>query len=156
MRIESAGAAVLTIAILGTANGHSAHQGLAPRLADEQVLREYTGVYRWDDNAVVYLQMWNEFSGFDKPSQLVAFDESGDVRGPQGRWSPRLHPHRVAERQPSAVRGKSREQRRDAFAAAHRSGIFLDGSGMARENDPRPRRDRGSVTASIPVQESAV
>jgi len=80
MRIESTGAAVLTIAILGTANGHSAHQGLAPRLADEQVLREYTGVYRWDDNAVVYLQMWNEFSGFDKPSQLVAFDESGDVR----------------------------------------------------------------------------
>jgi len=98
MRIESTGAAVLTIAILRTANGHSAHQGLAPRLADEQVLREYTGVYRWDDNAVVYLQMWNEFSGFDKPSQLVAFDESGDVRGPQGRWAPRLHPHRVAER----------------------------------------------------------
>ena len=46
---------------------------------DEKVLREYAGVYRWDANAFVYLQMWDEFSGFGKP-QLVAFDESGEVR----------------------------------------------------------------------------
>jgi hypothetical protein len=38
-----------------------------------------TPVYRWESTALVYLQMWNEFSGFDKPGQL-AFDESGDVR----------------------------------------------------------------------------
>ena len=38
-----------------------------------------TGVYQWGPNAFVYLQMWDEFSGFGKP-QLVAFDESGDVR----------------------------------------------------------------------------
>jgi hypothetical protein len=46
---------------------------------DEKVLREYAGVYRWDANAFVYLQMWDEFSGFGKP-QLVAFDETGEVR----------------------------------------------------------------------------
>ncbi len=47
---------------------------------DEKALREYTGVYRWSPDAFVYLQLWNEFTGFDKPSPLVAFDESGDVR----------------------------------------------------------------------------
>ena len=54
---------------------------------DEKVLREYTGVYRWEPNVFVYLQMWNEFTGFDKPGELVAFDESGEVRTlyPTGR-----------------------------------------------------------------------
>ena len=47
---------------------------------DENVLREYTGVYRWGPDAFVYLQLWNEFTGFDKPGQLVAFDESGVIR----------------------------------------------------------------------------
>ena len=46
---------------------------------DDRALREYAGVYQWGPNAFVYLQMWDEFSGFGKP-QLVAFDESGDVR----------------------------------------------------------------------------
>jgi hypothetical protein len=43
-------------------------------------LSEFTGVYAWEPNAFVYLQMWDEFAGFGKPRQLVAFDESGDVR----------------------------------------------------------------------------
>ena len=47
---------------------------------DWKVLREYAGVYQWQPNGFVYLQLWNELSGFDKPSQLVAFDESGEVR----------------------------------------------------------------------------
>jgi hypothetical protein len=47
---------------------------------DENVLREYAGVYQWNPNAFVYLQLWNEFSGFAKPSQLIAFDESGELR----------------------------------------------------------------------------
>ena len=47
---------------------------------DEKVLREYTGAYRWQPNAFVYLQLWDEYSGFGKPRQLVAFDESGEVR----------------------------------------------------------------------------
>jgi pimeloyl-ACP methyl ester carboxylesterase len=49
------------------------------QLVDERALREYTGVYQWAPDAFVYLQMWDEFSGFGKP-QLVAFDETGDVR----------------------------------------------------------------------------
>ena len=56
-----------------------AAQAPAVRPADEQALREYTGVYRWAPNAFVYLQMWEEGSGFGKPT-LVAFDESGEVR----------------------------------------------------------------------------
>ena len=53
----------------------------APRVitVDESVLREYTGVYQWEKNGFVYLQMWDEFSGFGKPA-LVSFDESGEVR----------------------------------------------------------------------------
>jgi pimeloyl-ACP methyl ester carboxylesterase/SAM-dependent methyltransferase len=47
---------------------------------DEQTLREHAGVYQWAPNAFVYLQLWNEFVGFDKPAQLVAFGESGQVR----------------------------------------------------------------------------
>src|SRR5258708_34765627 len=54
-------------------------QGPVIRSLDEQALRAYTGVYRWQPDAFVYLQMWEEFSGFGKP-QLVAFDEAGDVR----------------------------------------------------------------------------
>jgi uncharacterized protein len=50
------------------------------RSPDEGALREYTGVYQWGPDAFVYLQLWHEFVGFDKPPQLVAFDESGDVR----------------------------------------------------------------------------
>jgi pimeloyl-ACP methyl ester carboxylesterase len=80
MRLGVGLGTVLTIAILGTAIGHMARQAPAVRPVDEKVLREYAGVYRWEADTFLYLQMWNEFSGFDKPSQLVAFDESGDVR----------------------------------------------------------------------------
>src|SRR6059058_3896111 len=57
----------------------SARQAPTVHAVDESALREHTGVYQWGPNAFVYLQMWDEFSGFGKP-QLVAFDESGDVR----------------------------------------------------------------------------
>ncbi len=58
---------------------------VAPQIAvvssmDQNVLREYAGVYQWQPNGFVYLQLWNELSGFDKPSQLVSFAESGEVR----------------------------------------------------------------------------
>lgn len=46
----------------------------------ETALREYAGVYRWSPDAYVYLQLWDEFTGFGKPRELVAFDESGEVR----------------------------------------------------------------------------
>ena len=62
--------------LLGTMITRAAHQTPAVRAVDENALREYTGVYQWGPNAFVYLQMWEEFSGFGKP-RLVAFDESG-------------------------------------------------------------------------------
>ena len=52
----------------------------AVRSVDDATLREYAGVYQWGPDAFVYLQLWNEFTGFDKPGQLVAFDESGEIR----------------------------------------------------------------------------
>ena len=69
----------MIVALLGALIAISARQTPIVQPVDEKALREYTGVYQWGPNAFVYLQMWDEFSGFGKP-QLVAFDESGDVR----------------------------------------------------------------------------
>jgi len=44
---------------------------------DEKTLREYAGAYQWGPDAFLYLQLWSEFTG---KNELVAFDESGDVR----------------------------------------------------------------------------
>src|SRR5207253_8910967 len=71
--------ATVASVLLGGMAALSAPQTPAVRSVDEKVLREYTGVYRWAPNAFVYLQMWEEFSGFGKP-KLVAFDESGEAR----------------------------------------------------------------------------
>jgi pimeloyl-ACP methyl ester carboxylesterase len=46
---------------------------------DSAALRLYSGVYQWSPTAYIYLQPWEELTGFGKP-MLVAFDESGDVR----------------------------------------------------------------------------
>jgi hypothetical protein len=70
------GAAVAT-ALVGVVIARSALQTPAVRSVEEKVLREYTGVYRWEPDAFVYLQIWNELTG---TNQLVAFDESGEVR----------------------------------------------------------------------------
>lgn len=73
--------AVLVAAVAGGAVvGRNHLQAPAVRTVDENALREYTGVYRWGPDAFVYLQLWHEFTGFDKPGQLVAFDESGVIR----------------------------------------------------------------------------
>jgi pimeloyl-ACP methyl ester carboxylesterase len=71
--------ATIVAALFGGLIAISARQTLVVRPVDEKTLREYTGVYQWRPNAFVYLQMWEEFSGFGKP-KLVAFDESGEVR----------------------------------------------------------------------------
>jgi pimeloyl-ACP methyl ester carboxylesterase len=65
---------------LATVVDRSAPQTSAVPQVEEATLRGYTGVYQWEPNAFVYLQLWNEFSGFDQPGQLVAFDESGEIR----------------------------------------------------------------------------
>jgi pimeloyl-ACP methyl ester carboxylesterase len=73
--------AASVIAFASMAAGPGDRQAPAVLTVDAAVLREYTGVFRWDDDKTfLYLQMWDEFSGFGKPAQLVAFEESGDVR----------------------------------------------------------------------------
>ena len=49
----------------------------AVRAVGEEALREYAGAYQWRPDAFLYLQLWSEFTG---TNQLVAFDESGEVR----------------------------------------------------------------------------
>ena len=70
---------VATIAaiLLGTRIACSTSQTASARAPDEEALREYCGTYRWEDGGFLYLQLWNEFTG---TNQLVAFDESGEVR----------------------------------------------------------------------------
>jgi pimeloyl-ACP methyl ester carboxylesterase len=70
------GATVATV-VLGSLVARSALQTPAVRSVDEKVLREYAGVYQWDPNAFVYLQMWSEFA---TTHHLGAFDESGELR----------------------------------------------------------------------------
>lgn len=70
------GATVVTV-ILGVFIARWALQSPPLRSVDETILREYVGAYQWNPNAFVYLQLWNEFTG---ENQLVAFDESGEVR----------------------------------------------------------------------------
>jgi uncharacterized protein len=63
-------------AFVGALMAHAALQTPPVRPVDPTVLREYAGVYQWEPDAFVYLQIWDDF----KPGQLVAFDESGEVR----------------------------------------------------------------------------
>jgi pimeloyl-ACP methyl ester carboxylesterase len=71
--------ALAATALLVIVTARPALQTPAVRSVDEKALREYAGVYRSDTNTFVYLQMWEEFSGFGKP-KLVAFEESGETR----------------------------------------------------------------------------
>jgi pimeloyl-ACP methyl ester carboxylesterase len=71
--------AAIVVALFGGLVAMSARQAPVVQPIEERALREHAGVYQWGPNAFVYLQMWDEFSGFGTP-QLVAFDESGDVR----------------------------------------------------------------------------
>src|SRR5215471_18295745 len=68
------------MAFCGVLAGSAALYAQTIKDIDAKALREYAGVYRWGPNAFLYLQTWDEFSGFGKPRQLVAFDESGEVR----------------------------------------------------------------------------
>ncbi len=83
MGARTRSAAAIGAGILAALSGGlvaiSPRQAPVVRPLDEPALREHAGVYQWEPNAFVYVQMWDEFSGFGKP-QLVAFDESGDVR----------------------------------------------------------------------------
>jgi pimeloyl-ACP methyl ester carboxylesterase len=52
-------------------------QGPTIKAVGEEALREYPGVYQWGQDAFLYLQLWGELTG---TNQLVAFDESGEIR----------------------------------------------------------------------------
>jgi uncharacterized protein len=77
MRSRGVTGATLVAGMLGILPACSTAQHPAARSVDETILREYTGAYQWEPDALVYLHMWNEFTG---ANQLVAFDESGEVR----------------------------------------------------------------------------
>lgn len=79
---RSAASAPIVVAIvglaplLGTVVPHSPQ--IPPvRTVDETTLRGYAGVYQWNTNGFVYLQLWSELSG---NNQLVAVDENGEIR----------------------------------------------------------------------------
>ena len=76
MRWWTAIGATVATALVGVVIARSL-QTPAVRSVEEKVLREYAGVYQWEPNSFVYLQLWNEFTG---TNQLGAFDESGEVR----------------------------------------------------------------------------
>ena len=83
MRTWTAIGATVAAAFLGAVVPSAARQTPTVLSVDQTVIREYAGVYQWGPNAFVYLQIWDE----GKPGQLVAFDESGEVRTlyPTGR-----------------------------------------------------------------------
>jgi pimeloyl-ACP methyl ester carboxylesterase len=74
--MTSIGATVITL-LVGASASFCGAQAPIIRSVDEKALREYAGTYQWEQNAFLYLQMWNELAG---KNQLVAFDESGVVR----------------------------------------------------------------------------
>ena len=107
--------ATIVVALFGGLIAISARQAPVVPPVDERALREYTGVYQWGPNAFVYLQMWDEFSGFGKP-QLVAFDESGDVRT--------LYPtDRTSSSPAPAPRCPPRSSRASRFSATAPAGL---------------------------------
>jgi len=52
-------------------------QGPSIRTVDEVTLRGYAGVYEWDQQGFLYVQLWSELAG---SNQLTAIDETGEVR----------------------------------------------------------------------------
>src|SRR2546427_10396906 len=69
--------ATIAAVLLGTRIECSMSQTASEHAPDEKVLSEYCGTYRWEPGGFLYLQLWHEFTG---TNQLVAFDESGEVR----------------------------------------------------------------------------
>jgi dienelactone hydrolase len=69
--------ATIAAACVGASIAAGFSQAPVVRVLEEAVLRDYAGVYRFGPDAFLYLQLWNELAG---TNQLVAFDESGEVR----------------------------------------------------------------------------
>src|SRR5215217_6704744 len=69
-------APAIAACVLGPLVAASSCQPRTSAVSDE-ALREYAGVYQLAPDAFLYLQLWSELSG---KNQLVAFEESGEVR----------------------------------------------------------------------------
>ena len=67
----------MAIAVVGGAIAVRTFQSPAVLTIPEAALREYAGPYQWDGGGFVYMDMWAELSA---TSQLVAFDEAGEIR----------------------------------------------------------------------------
>jgi uncharacterized protein len=63
--------------LLAVASASAIGQAPVARAMGEEMLREYAGVYQWNGKTFLDLQLWSELTG---KNQLVAFDESGEVR----------------------------------------------------------------------------
>jgi pimeloyl-ACP methyl ester carboxylesterase len=70
------GATAATV-LVGAVMVRPAFQAPPVRSVEAKILREYDGAYQWGPDAFLYLQIWSETTGAD---QLVAFDESGEIR----------------------------------------------------------------------------
>jgi hypothetical protein len=77
MRRRLAIGVTVAAVLAGAALTRSFFQAPRSLQLDETALHEYGGVYQWGPNAFIYLQLWNEVT---PTRQLVAFDESGEVR----------------------------------------------------------------------------
>ena len=64
-------------AVLSALVAVSLSQVTQPPSSGDQSLSKYVGMYQWGPDHFVYLQMWSELRG---KNDLVAFDESGEVR----------------------------------------------------------------------------
>src|SRR5690242_2379401 len=64
-------------AVLSVLVAVSLSQVRQPPSSGDESLRKYVGIYQWGPDHFIYLQMWSEFTG---KNDLVAFDESGEVR----------------------------------------------------------------------------
>lgn len=75
--LRAASRRTFPVAVLSASIASSLSQAAQAPSIDDGPLRKYVGTYEWDPDHFVYLQMWSEFRG---KNDLVAFDESGEVR----------------------------------------------------------------------------
>ena len=75
--LRAASRMTLLGAVLSVSIASSLSQAAPAPSTSDASLRNYVGTYEWGPDHFVYLQMWSEFRG---KNDLVAFDESGEVR----------------------------------------------------------------------------
>ena len=75
--LRDASRSTFSAAVLSASIASSLSQAPPAPSIDDESPREYVGTYEWGPDHFVYLQMWSEFTG---KNDLVAFDESGEVR----------------------------------------------------------------------------